>query len=62
MSHIANDVRPKNVPVQWRPIAGAKLKFPALPGWVLLLTHDGQRSLGVWTNGRAVWAVPAGDA
>lgn len=62
MSHIANDLRSKDAPPRWRPIAGARLKFPALPGWVLLLTHDGQRSLGVWTNGRAVWAVPSSEA
>lgn len=62
MSHPANDIRPKNSTTRWRPIAGAKLSFAALPGWFLLLTHDGERSLGVWTNGRAVWGVPSGQA
>lgn len=62
MSQPANDLGPNPAPRQWRPIAGAKVSFPALPGWVLLLTHDGERSLGVWTNGRAVWGVPSGQA
>ena len=62
VSHAANDLRPKAAPTRWRPIAGARLTFPALPGWVLLLTHDGEHSLGVWTNGRSVWPVPSGDA
>ena len=62
MSDTANSLRPNPASSRWRPVAGAKLKFEALPGWVLLLTHDGERSLGVWTNGRAVWAVPSGQA
>ena len=62
MSDITNSLRPSQASTKWQPIAGAKLKFDALPGWVLLLTHNGERSLGVWTNGRAVWAVAAGQA
>jgi hypothetical protein len=61
MSQPGNDLRPANNPARYRPIAGGKIAFPALPGWVLLLTHDGERSLGVWTNGRAIWPVPAGQ-
>jgi hypothetical protein len=41
---------------------GASIALKALPGWVFQLTHNGQRTLGVWTNGSAVWTVLAGDA
>lgn len=62
MSDVTNTIRHRTSTAQWRPVPGAKLRFAAFPGWVLLLTHDGERSLAVWTNGRAVFAVPAADA
>ena len=30
-----------------------------MPGWVLQLSHNGNATLGVWTNGRAVFTVHA---
>ena len=35
------------------------MRFTALPGWVLQLSHNGNATLGVWTNGRAVFTVLA---
>lgn len=48
--------------MKWIPIQGACIALRALPGWVFQLTHNGQRTLGVWTNGSAVWTVLAGEA
>jgi hypothetical protein len=48
--------------MKWIPLRGASIALKALPGWVFQLTHNGQRTLGVWTNGSAVWTVLAGEA
>jgi hypothetical protein len=48
--------------MKWSPIKGGSVSLSGLPGWVLQLTHNGTRTLGVWTNGRAVWTVVAGAA
>jgi hypothetical protein len=48
--------------MKWHPLAGSALRFPAMPGWVLQLTHNGHKTLGVWTNGRAVFTVLAAEA
>jgi len=48
--------------MRWTPIDGANVRLPNLPGWVFQLTHNGQRTLGVWTNGKSVWTVLAGEA
>jgi hypothetical protein len=45
--------------MKWHPIADSSVRFTQLPGWVLQLTHNGSQTLGVWTNGRAVFTVPA---
>jgi hypothetical protein len=48
--------------MKWIPIKGGNVTLGWLPGWVFQLTHNGQRTLGVWTNGNSVWTVLAGDA
>ena len=48
--------------MKWYPIADSSVKFRFLPGWVLQLTHNGSQTLGVWTNGRSVFTVPAASA
>jgi hypothetical protein len=48
--------------MKWYPLAGSSVRFTVLPGWVLQLTHNGSATLGVWTNGKSVFTVPAGDA
>jgi hypothetical protein len=48
--------------MKWTPITGAKIALRALPGWVFQLTHNGTRTLGVWTNGKSVWTVAAAEA
>lgn len=48
--------------MKWYPLNGSALRFHALPGWVLQLTHNGAETLGVWTNGRSVFTVAAGQA
>ena len=48
--------------MKWIPIPGGSVSLRVLPGWVLQLTHNGRETLGVWTNGSAVFAVPAGRA
>lgn len=45
--------------MKWFPIDGSSVRFPAMPGWVLQLSHNGNATLGIWTNGRAVFTVPA---
>ena len=48
--------------MKWIPIEGGSVSLRVLPGWVFQLTHNGSRTLGVWTNGSAVLTVLAGDA
>lgn len=48
--------------MKWTPIEGSIVRIPGLPGWVLQLTRHGDRTLGVWTNGKSVWSVPAAQA
>jgi hypothetical protein len=48
--------------MKWIPIEGGNVKLKRLPGWVFQLTHNGTRTLGVWTNGQSVWTVLAGEA
>ena len=48
--------------MKWTPIKGANVTLKALPGWVFQLTHNGKRTLGVWTNGVSVWTVLAAEA
>jgi hypothetical protein len=48
--------------MKWYPVTDASFRFVALPGWVLQLTHNGSRTLAVWTNGRSVFTVPAAQA
>jgi hypothetical protein len=48
--------------MRWTPIRGASISLRALPGWSLQLTHNGQRTLGVWTNGTSVYTVLAAEA
>jgi len=48
--------------MKWFPLDGSKVRLAAVPGWVLQLTHNGQQTLGVWSNGRSVFTVPAGAA
>jgi hypothetical protein len=45
--------------MKWFPLDDSSVRFSALPGWVLRLTHNGSATLGVWSNGRAVFTVPA---
>ena len=62
MSHTTNGVRPTTAPTKWYPVTGSRVLLASLPGWVLQLTHNGERSLLVCTNGRAVFTMPAADA
>lgn len=62
MSHTQNSLRPTTSPARWVPLPGSRLQLPALPGWVVQLTHNGERSLLVCTNGRSVFTLPAADA
>jgi hypothetical protein len=48
--------------MRWTPIDGVNVRLRILPGWIFQLTHNGDRTLGVWTNGKSVWTVLAGDA
>jgi len=48
--------------MKWTPLKGASIKLQQLPGWIFQLTHNGQRTLGVWTNGTSVWTVHAAQA
>lgn len=48
--------------MKWHPLSGTSVRFVALPGWVLQLTHNGSQTLAVWTNGRAVFTVLAAQA
>jgi hypothetical protein len=48
--------------MKWIPIKGGNVSLSWLPGWIFQLTHNGQRTLGVWTNGTSVWTVLAGEA
>jgi hypothetical protein len=48
--------------MKWFPVADSTVRLPALPGWALQLTHNGKQTLGVWTNGRSVFTVPAAAA
>jgi hypothetical protein len=48
--------------MKWMPIKGGSVSLKRLPGWVFQLTHNGSRTLGVWTNGTAVWTVIAAEA
>ena len=48
--------------MKWYPLANSVCRFAQLPGWLLQLTHDGDRTLAVWTNGRSVYTVLAGQA
>lgn len=43
--------------MKWTPIEGARIQLTVLPGWVLQLVRHGDRTRGVWTNGRSVWSV-----
>jgi hypothetical protein len=52
----------KDVAMKWTPLQGAKITLQQLPGWVFQLTHNGTRTLGVWTNGKSVWTVVAFEA
>jgi hypothetical protein len=47
---------------KWKPIEDSSIKLPQLPGWVFQLTHNGLRTLGVWTNGKSVYTVLAAQA
>ena len=49
-------------PMKWTPLQGANITIRQLPGWVFQLTHNGKRTLGVWTNGKSVWTVLAFEA
>jgi hypothetical protein len=48
--------------MKWHPLSGSSVRFSAMPGWVLQLTHNGSQTLAVWTNGRAVFTVLAAQA
>ncbi|MDD9934316.1 MAG: hypothetical protein OXT09_11975 [Myxococcales bacterium] len=48
--------------MKWYPLSGSSVRFTVLPGWVLQLTHNGTATLGVWTNGKSVFTMPAGQA
>ena len=48
--------------MKWSPLDGSSVRFNAMPGWVLQLSHNGNATLGVWTNGRAVFTVIAAQA
>ena len=48
--------------MKWHALQGVSIRLAVLPGWVLRLSHDGRHTLGVWTNGRAVFTVPAAQA
>jgi hypothetical protein len=48
--------------MKWHPLDGSSVRFNAMPGWVLQLSHNGAATLGVWTNGRAVFTVIAAQA
>jgi hypothetical protein len=48
--------------MKWHPLQDSSIRLSVLPGWVLQLTHNGKETLGVWTNGRAVFTVPAAQA
>ena len=48
--------------MNWHPLTGSAMRFVALPGWVLRLNHNGSQTLAVWSNGRAVFTVLAGQA
>jgi hypothetical protein len=48
--------------MKWFPLDGSSVRFTAMPGWVLQLSHNGSATLGVWTNGRSVFTVLAAQA
>ena len=48
--------------MKWHPLSGSKIRLAQLPGWFLQLTHNGNETLGVWSNGRAVFTVRAAAA
>ena len=48
--------------MKWFPLDGSRVRLTAVPGWVLQLTHNGNQTLGVWTNGRSVFTVLAAEA
>jgi hypothetical protein len=48
--------------MKWLPIDGSRVRLAAVPGWVLQLTHNGNQTLGVWSNGRSVFTILAGEA
>ena len=48
--------------MKWHPLSGSSIRLAKLPGWVLQLTHNGNQTLGVWSNGRAIFTVPAAMA
>jgi hypothetical protein len=48
--------------MKWFPLDGCNVRLAAVPGWKLQLTHNGNQTLGVWTNGRSVFTVLAGAA
>ena len=62
MSQTANDLRAPTSTRKWYPVPGSRVLLPELPGWVLQLTHNGEHTLLVGTNGRAVFTLPAADA
>ena len=52
----------RDASMKWTPLQGASIRLRQLPGWVFQLTHNGKRTLGVWTNGKSVWTVLAFEA
>jgi hypothetical protein len=48
--------------MKWSPLDGSSVRLPKVPGWVLQLTHNGNQTLGVWTNGKSVFTVLAAAA
>jgi hypothetical protein len=52
----------ESVPMKWQPLTGSTIRLARLPGWFLQLTHNGNETLGVWSNGRAVFTVRAAAA
>ena len=48
-----------SVSAKWTPMTNSAVRMPSAPGWVFQLTHNGSQTLGVWTNGRSVFTVPA---
>ena len=48
--------------MKWFPLEGSTVRIPAARGWTLQLTHNGNQTLGVWTNGKSVFTVLAAVA